>query len=80
MLTRLIAILGILMALFGVMIAPGMVSRSRRTNLLAIRRLNPDVDDIPWNLTNWIPVGIIDLRRSVPRREWTWMPGFRRVK
>ncbi|MCX6645120.1 MAG: hypothetical protein NTY09_01990 [bacterium] len=80
MFPRLIAIIGILMALFGVMIAPGFNSRRLRTQPLALHKFDPDECDLPWDLTNWIPVGILDVRKGTPEKEWTWMPEFRRVK
>jgi hypothetical protein len=80
MLPRFIAIIGILMALFGIMIAPGFNSRRLRMRPLALHKFDPDESDLPWDLTNWIPVGILDVRNVTPEKEWTWMPGFRRVK
>ncbi len=80
MLSRLFAIIGILFALLGVVIAPGILLRKLRRKPLPIHRLNPDESDIPWDLSRWIPVGINDMRGLVPKKEWTWMPRFRRVK
>lgn len=80
MLSRFLAIIGILMALFGVIVAPRLLSRRLRSKPLAIHRFDPDESDIPWDLSNWIPVGILDLRKNLPEKEWTWLPAFRRVK
>ncbi len=80
MLSRIFAIIGILFALLGVVIAPGFLYRKLRRKPLPIHRLNPDESDIPWDLSRWIPVGFNDMRGPIPKKEWTWMPGFRRVK
>ena len=80
MIPRLLAILGILFALFGLMIAPGIMTRARRRRTFAIHRFHPDTSDIPWDLTNWIPVGILDRTGPFVKRDWTWLPHFKRVK
>lgn len=80
MFTRLLAILGITLALFGVLVVPTALTRAARRRALAIHRLHPDEGDTPWDLTYWIPVGMVDKRGPWVKREWFWAPGFRRVK
>ncbi len=77
---RLLAIIGILFALFGVMITPGFVTNASRRRLIPIQRIHPDSGDAPWDLTNWIPVGFIDKTSPWLIQEWKWMPKFKRVK
>jgi hypothetical protein len=80
MFNRFLAILGILFALFGVMVTPGFVTASSRRRLVPIQRIIPGEGDVPWDLTDWTPVGFIDKTGPWVKREWTWMPKFRRVK
>ena len=74
MITRILAILGILFALFGVIVAPRLITSSNRRRLTPLHRFHPDDGDVPWDLTDWIPVGFVE------RNEWLWMPRLRRVK
>jgi len=74
MLTRVFAIVGILFALFGVMVALGMLTSSYRRRIKPLHRLHPDEGDVPWDLTDWIPVGFVE------GKEWNWMPKFRIVE
>jgi len=74
MVTRLFAIVGILFALFGVLVAPRLISSTHRRRPQPLHRFNPDDGDAPWDLTNWIPVGF------VAKREWHWMPRLKILK
>jgi len=80
MILRLLAIVGVLLALFGLIVAPRIVTRGSRRLRHAIHQLHPDEDDVPWDLSGWIPVGFIDGMGPYARREWKWMPELKRVK
>ena len=80
MFNRMLAVIGVLLALLGVIVAPGVVGMRRRRTQLPIHRLHPDDGDIPWDLTGWIPVGYCEKRGSSSGEEWKWMPLFRRIK
>jgi hypothetical protein len=77
---RVLALTGIVLALFGMIVAPGIVTREARRRILALHSIHPDEGDVPWDLTGWIPVGFLDRTAFIPRPEWRWMPRFRRVK
>lgn len=80
MLNRAFAILGILLALFGVLVVPGALTRAARRRVFGIHRFHPGDGDIPWDLTNWVPVGFLNRAGPFVHSEWTWLPGLRRVK
>ncbi|HDS30408.1 MAG TPA: hypothetical protein ENN67_05120 [Firmicutes bacterium] len=80
LLMRFFATIGILLALFGVFVAPNFVTRGMRRRSVAIQRLYRDKSDTPWDLTDWHPVGLIDRRGPWTITEWFWSPGFKRVK
>jgi len=80
MLPRILAILGIFLALMGFMIAPGIMSRRTRSRPCAMHQIDPWDTDIPWDLTDWIPFGINDSTRRVVKKEWVWLPNFQRIK
>lgn len=80
MLNRILAVIGVLLALLGVIVAPGVINPRRRRTPLPIHQFNPDQGEIPWELTGWIPVGFCEKRGSCSGEEWTWMPLFRRIK
>jgi hypothetical protein len=77
---RILAIVGILLALLGVFVAPGLLTQGSRRRSFAIHRLHPDDGDTPWDLTGWIPVGRTDSRGPWTLRQWFWAPNFRRIK
>lgn len=77
---RVLAIFGILLALFGVMVAPAVVTRWGRRRMLPIYSVHPDEGEVPRDLDDWTPVGFIDRTGPWEIREWLWMPRFRRVK
>ncbi len=77
---RVFVIFSILLALFGVFIAPGIVTRGSRRRAHALHRFHPDEGKVPWDLTDWVPVGFVDREEIDVRREWRWMPRFRIVK
>ena len=80
MVNRAFAILGILLALFGLLVVPRALMRRDRRRPFALHRFHPDEGEIPWDLTDWIPVGFLNRAGAFMHSEWTWLPGFRRVK
>jgi hypothetical protein len=80
MFSRTLAILGILISLFGVIVVPGVLRKRSWLHPYAIHRVDPDEPDIPWDLTNSIPTGWTDIHNHVTKKEWSFSPRFERIK
>jgi hypothetical protein len=80
MFSRILAITGILLSLFGVIVVPGVLRRRSQLQPCAIHRVSPDEPDIPWDLTNSIPIGWTDIHNHVIKKVWSFSPRFERVK
>ncbi|HEX9744978.1 MAG TPA: hypothetical protein VGB30_06080 [bacterium] len=80
MIFRLLAMFGIVFALFGFATAPGFISRATRSRINPIHDLDTRDSELPWDLSGFVPVGIHDRRTHIPIRQWTMLPDFKRVK
>jgi hypothetical protein len=78
MITRILVISGVVLALFGLMVVPGFVTRGARRRAMAIHRIHPD-DTWPWDLTDFRPVGWNEPDGATRKTVWGWGPRFRRV-
>ena len=80
MFPRTLAVIGILLSLFGVVVVPGILKRRSQRSPYPLHRIGPDEGDVPWDLSGFAPTGWHDSRGPVVKREWGWSPRFERVK
>ena len=80
MFSRLLAIFGILLALLGVIVVPGIFAFSLRRRILAIHQNHKDDGDNPWDLTGFIPVGYPVHNGNEIENKWAFYPGFKKVE
>lgn len=70
--SKFLSILGILVALFGLIIAPGIMTRMSRRRIVPYHRLNPDESGAPFDLSDYHPLGVVETGDFVSKKYWAW--------